>query len=69
MKSFLIKASLVLTGLLYIAPLWAGPAPWYRWRSEESNVDICSQTSPGEGWVAAKGPYQDAVCKKAGVPH
>ncbi len=69
MKSFLINASLVLTGLLAVAPAWAEPAAWYRWRSEESNVDICSQTPPGEGWVAVKGPYQDAVCKKPGVPH
>lgn len=52
MKSFLINASLVLTGLLAVAPAWAEPAAWYRWRSEESTVDICSQTPPGEGWVA-----------------
>ena len=47
----------------------AAPAAWYRWRSAESSVDICAQTSPGEGWVAVKGPYQDAVCKKLGMPH
>ena len=54
---------------LACASLCAGPAPWYRWRNAESNVDLCAQTPPGDDWVAVKGPYQDAVCKTLGVPH
>ena len=64
-----MKSIVLMAILLYCSSLWADAAPWYRWRSEESNVDICSQISPGDGWVIAKGPYQDAVCKKLGVPH
>lgn len=64
-----MKAIIFVAALLYGSTLWADAAPWYRWRSEESNVDICSQIPPGDGWVIAKGPYQDAVCKKLGVPH
>ena len=64
-----MKSIVLMATLLYCSTLWADAAPWYRWRSEESNVDICSQTSPGDGWVIAKGPYQDALCKKLGVPH
>ena len=49
--------------------LLAGPAAWYKWHSPESNLDICSQTSPGDGWEIVKGPFEDALCKKPGVPH
>ena len=62
------KPMLVLALALVCVSLQAAPAAWYRWRIAESNVDICSQASPGEGWVAVKGPYQDAVCKKLGMP-
>ena len=64
-----MKPFLFITALFYCSIVLADAAPWYRWRSDESSVDICSQTSPGEGWFVAKGPYQDAVCKKPGVPH
>jgi hypothetical protein len=49
--------------------LWAGPAAWYLWRSPENSFPICSQISPGDDWQAVKGPFQDSVCRKPGVPH
>ena len=55
--------------VLYWSSLWAGPAAWYKWHSGDNDFDICSQTSPGETWVAVKGPYEDALCRKLGVPH
>ncbi len=64
-----MKPVLLISLLFFCSSLWANPAAWYRWRSAESDVDICAQVSPGEGWVVAKGPYQDAICKKPGVPH
>ena len=42
----------------------AAPAPWYHWRSKSTNALVCSQTSLGEGWVRADGPYRDARCEK-----
>jgi len=63
-----MKLIVFVTTALYCACLLASPAAWYRWRSAESAIDICSQISPGEGWVVVKGPFQDAVCKKLGVP-
>ena len=62
------KLALVLSAALICTSLWAGPAAWYKWHSPESDVEICSQISPGEGWFAVKGPFEDAVCKKQGVP-
>ena len=60
---------LLLSGAVFFcSSLWAGPAAWYRWHSAEGTVDICSQTSPGEGWVTVKGPFADALCKKPGNP-
>ncbi|QDX82661.1 hypothetical protein B9N43_16325 [Denitratisoma sp. DHT3] len=41
----------------------AGPAPWYLWGSKVNGDVICAQTSPGEGWVRAGGPFRDAHCK------
>lgn len=64
-----MKAIVLMATLFYCAVSLANPAPWYRWRSAESDTDVCSQVSPGEAWFKAKGPYQDAVCKKLGVPH
>lgn len=63
-----VKPALLVGIALFCPGLEAGPAAWYKWRSVESDIDICSQISPGDGWVAVKGPFQDAVCKKQGVP-
>jgi hypothetical protein len=64
-----MKRVLFVATAFYCASLLAGPAPWYRWHSRDSDIDVCSQTSPGDGWVIVKGPYKDAVCKKPGVPN
>ncbi len=53
---------------VWCALAWADPAAWYLWRSPENPSAICSQLPPGDGWVAIKGPFQDGVCKKPGVP-
>ncbi|MFZ6844590.1 hypothetical protein [Undibacterium sp. RuTC16W] len=42
----------------------AAPADWYKWRSKIEATEVCSQTSPGEGWDKASGPYKDAQCIK-----
>ena len=64
-----MKRIVVVCATLFCSLLWADPAPWYKWHSPEGGLDICSQISPGDGWVIVKGPYADAVCKKLGVPH
>ncbi|WP_211364161.1 hypothetical protein [Propionivibrio limicola] len=59
----------ILIGAIGFCPaLFAAPAAWFKWRSTADNMMICAQTSPGPGWVAVKGPYQDAHCKKEGSP-
>jgi len=60
--------SFICAALLCTA-VWADAAPWYKWRSKFNDYDICAQTSPGDGWVRSKGPFQDAHCSKLGVPH
>ncbi len=47
----------------------AAPAPWYRWQNTvNADMTICSQISPGDGWIMVKGPYEDAQCRKPGKP-
>ncbi|RZI39966.1 hypothetical protein EGT07_26060 [Herbaspirillum sp. HC18] len=41
----------------------AGPAPWYLWKSKIDGNAVCAQTSPGDGWRKAAGPFKDAHCK------
>lgn len=41
----------------------AAPAPYYIWRSIPTGALACTQTSLGEAWVKASGPYRDARCK------
>ncbi len=60
--------ALFVCTVCYGALVWADPAAWYLWRSPENPSAICSQLSPGDGWVVIKGPFQDGVCKKPGVP-
>ena len=64
MKKILLAALIAATCEMALAI----PAAWYRWQSPESDVIVCSQISPGDGWVATKGPFQDASCKKLGDP-
>ena len=64
-----MKEILFIASMVYCATLFANPAAWYKWHSADNDFDICSQTSPGDGWVIVKGPFQDALCRKQGVPH
>lgn len=66
MTSFKTFASAVLLSICVGA--WAAPAAWYIWRSPVNDYNICAQISPGDGWRKVKGPFQDAHCKKQGVP-
>lgn len=52
---------------LVTIPALAGPAPWYTWRSKLDGKTVCTQTSPGEGWVQDGGPYKDARCAQPGT--
>ena len=64
----IVRTALLICIAWCCSPVWADPAAWYLWRSPYADGAICSQISPGDGWVVIKGPYQDAVCRKAGVP-
>lgn len=60
-----MKIILFITALLLsVAGAFAGPAPWYKWHSPETDYDVCAQFSPGDGWVIVKGPFEDSACKK-----
>jgi hypothetical protein len=65
----LAKTVALLGAAFYASLLWAEPAAWYLWRSPFNESAICSQISPGERWEVIKGPFQDASCRKPGVPH
>ncbi|MET3134428.1 hypothetical protein AAKU55_004724 [Oxalobacteraceae bacterium GrIS 1.11] len=61
--------SLSATCLLFAACAlaWAGPAPWYQWRSRADGHYACRQTTPGFGWERAIGPYKDSRCEKMAI--
>lgn len=41
----------------------AAPAPWFWWESKATGQRTCSQTSPGEGWLRAGGPFNNSQCR------
>lgn len=59
-----------ILGLAFACMVWqintslAAPAPWYLWHSKLESSYVCAQTSPGEGWRKAAGPFMDAHCKQ-----
>lgn len=57
----------LLAAFFCTSPL-AEPAPWFKWRSLQSGDEVCTQTSPGEGWEKVRGPFKDARCDKRGTP-
>lgn len=61
---FKYKTYLVLFLLLITGATFSAPAAWFQWRSKLNSVLVCSQTSPGDGWEKAFGPYIDARCEK-----
>ncbi len=59
---------LLAINLLVSFTALAAPAAWYQWKSKLNGEVWCTQTSPGDGWVQASGPYKDANCKVNGKP-
>lgn len=57
---YILAATLLALG----ASAWAGPAPWYKWRSKVDGTLSCAQTTLGFGWELASGPYKDSRCEK-----
>ncbi|WP_305074449.1 hypothetical protein [Propionivibrio sp.] len=45
------------------AVAFAGPAPWYQWRSV-TGATVCAQTSPGPAWVRLEQPFVDPRCQR-----
>jgi hypothetical protein len=60
MKKFLVATLLFLCA----ASALAQPAPWYKWKSKLNGKEICTQTSPGDGWERSDGPFKDGRCEK-----
>ncbi|MDO6386018.1 hypothetical protein [Uliginosibacterium sp. 31-12] len=56
-----ILAALLALGCL--APATAAPAAWYWWVSRATGQRVCSQTSPGEGWLHEKRAYDNSRCE------
>ena len=54
----------LLTLAVAVQTAFAGPAPWYQWRSKLTGALACSQTPLGPGWEQFAGPYRDARCEK-----
>lgn len=55
---------LLVLAIMFVKMSDAAPADWYWWRSKISEAQVCSQTSPGNGWERAGGPYWDARCER-----
>ncbi|MFZ6690197.1 hypothetical protein [Undibacterium sp. SXout20W] len=55
--------------LLMPAVVDAAPAAYYVWKSKTSDAQLCAQTSPGEFWEKATGPYKDPHCEKLISPN
>jgi hypothetical protein len=56
--------ALITAATVLCVAAWAGPAPWYKWHSQEADYEVCAQVSPGDGWVKVKGPFEDSKCRK-----
>ncbi len=47
------------------APLWAlaAPAGWYWWHSRlDSDLRVCAQFMPSQGWERRGGPFDNPRC-------
>ncbi|MDY7560775.1 hypothetical protein QN382_00010 [Pseudomonas sp. 10B1] len=53
--------SLLLCLLIASGAAGAAPAPWYTWQG--STRVVCTQNSPGPGWVKLGGPFKKSDCK------
>jgi hypothetical protein len=63
MRLFPLHRCLAVAALLLAGSAQAAPAPWFQWHSLVNGGRTCAQTSPGEGWARADGPYRDAQCR------
>lgn len=53
-----------LLGLYLLSPGGtAAPAAWHWWVSLSTGKRVCSQTSPGEGWLQEKRAYDNSRCE------
>lgn len=59
MPTKLLITLLIALGSLNVR---AEPAPWYWWASKLDGARVCQQTSPGNGWYRAGGPYRNGRC-------
>lgn len=57
-----MKRLAALLLVLIVHSAWARPAPWYWWASKLDGTRVCQQTSPGDGWTRAGGPYHNSRC-------
>lgn len=48
---------------LVAAAAYAGPAPWYYWRSTLDGARVCAQTSPGSAWERDSAAYDGPGCQ------
>lgn len=58
----------IATAALFCVSALAAPAPWHLWRSKLNDDTVCAQSSPGDGWEKAAGPFRDARCTLEGMP-
>lgn len=63
-KRALVAMLCVILLLWTSSAVFAAPASWYKWKSKIKEAEVCSQTSPGDGWERTAGPYRDGRCKK-----
>ena len=64
LKSTVNLALFVAVASITVNSLHAEPASWYKWRSKLNAHQVCSQTSPGEGWEQLPKAYSDARCER-----
>lgn len=58
-----ICATFLLCLLGFTAISQAEPAVWYIWESKLNAHRICTQVSPGDGWIKRLGPFKNAQCR------
>lgn len=59
----MILRTLALCSLLSVSTTsLAKPAPWYWWASKTTDARVCTQTSPGKGWLREAQAFRDAQC-------
>lgn len=57
----LLIALMIATSSPFVA--YAKPAPWVSWQSVTTGEWLCSQTSPGPGWIKGKNEFDNPKCE------